>query len=656
MPPAIGTSFKPHQPYTHRLRKILDEYPDGSQVLREILQNSDDAKSTEQIFILDHNTYSSNSLFKPDLKKYQVFVELADSEKSNQFDKIGVMGVGFNSIYHITDTPTFITGNNYVILDPHEWYYDGGEKFNFVENNLVQEYPDQFAPFRIQCNEPFNDTLFRYPLRTNNDSKISDEIYEPSKILEMFHRFYENNSINSLLFLKFIESITFYELKKGATEPELLYAIQLENADEIREQRCLITKEIVPMMNSLQLGELGVNNQLHTSYIASFCRKKGDFKENNAWLIFNYLDDLLEAEAHFQENFKRNIGDYKFIPNVGLAVPLNDLPATGTLFCFLPLPICMPFPVSVHGYFAVSTNRRSLWSAADDGDLATNALARLKVSWNQYLFEKVLPKAWVIFLRELPLKVSDIRSDNLYKFWPIVKGGTSGDISIFCKDLLQNVVENLNVEDRVFKGPPSSYDIGTVSEVSENLYDTYLLKVSEFHWLSISNGYLEDEKVYSDLPKIIGTIGFPVISTFLDIIKALKDSRHKDFLINFSPAIIRTYLNDNCDRWQDIPKKKVLLLLEYVLKDKKFDELEGFKMIPLADGTFDTLTKHSNSYVYIGPKDIEIHRNNEFNIFENQKYKFIDKTIDIRLYESLYDYVSTTEWNLNIKILNESAI
>jgi hypothetical protein len=33
-------------------------------VLREILQNSDDAKSTEQIFILDHNTYPSVSPIK----------------------------------------------------------------------------------------------------------------------------------------------------------------------------------------------------------------------------------------------------------------------------------------------------------------------------------------------------------------------------------------------------------------------------------------------------------------------------------------------------------------------------------------------------------------------------------------------------------------
>ena len=69
---AKGKEFKPKEPYTHRLRKILEEYPDGSQVLREILQNSDDAKSTEQIFILDHNTYPSNSLFEPDLvKNYQ---------------------------------------------------------------------------------------------------------------------------------------------------------------------------------------------------------------------------------------------------------------------------------------------------------------------------------------------------------------------------------------------------------------------------------------------------------------------------------------------------------------------------------------------------------------------------------------------------------
>src|SRR3954463_15646070 len=115
---ARGKEFKPREPYTQRLRKILEEYPDGSQVLREIIQNSDDAKSTEQIFILDHNTYPSSSVLEPDLvnnyqrtnlkldryqgpallaknntifeeRDFQSLLKLANSEKRDQFDKIG---------------------------------------------------------------------------------------------------------------------------------------------------------------------------------------------------------------------------------------------------------------------------------------------------------------------------------------------------------------------------------------------------------------------------------------------------------------------------------------------------------------------------------------------------------------------------------------
>ena len=53
------------------------------------------------------------------------------------------MGVGFNSIYHLTDSPSFITDDKYVILDPHGCY-DGSKKFNFVKNKLAKVYPNQF--------------------------------------------------------------------------------------------------------------------------------------------------------------------------------------------------------------------------------------------------------------------------------------------------------------------------------------------------------------------------------------------------------------------------------------------------------------------------------------------------------------------------------
>src|SRR3954463_10377546 len=193
------------------------------------------------------------------------------------------MGVGFNSIYHITDSPSFITDDKYIILDPHEWCFDGGVQFDFVKQKLAEEYPDQFAPFRISCDKPFKGTIFRYPLRNSTESDISDKVYKPEDILDMFHKFYENESINCLLFLKYIERIYFYEFKEGATEPDLLYAIQLDNVDEnVRHQRRLIADNIVPMMKSLKSNELSGHNQLETSYVASFSRQqKNDPKETS---------------------------------------------------------------------------------------------------------------------------------------------------------------------------------------------------------------------------------------------------------------------------------------------------------------------------------------------------------------------------------------
>ncbi|CAG8464162.1 5417_t:CDS:10 [Gigaspora rosea] len=57
-----GKTFKSSELYTYRLSKILDEYPDGSQILREILQNFDDSKSRLQPFLLDYNAYPTNNL------------------------------------------------------------------------------------------------------------------------------------------------------------------------------------------------------------------------------------------------------------------------------------------------------------------------------------------------------------------------------------------------------------------------------------------------------------------------------------------------------------------------------------------------------------------------------------------------------------------
>ncbi|CAG8807086.1 16160_t:CDS:2, partial [Racocetra persica] len=308
---AQGETFKPGEPYTHRLSKILEEYPDGSQIIREILQNSDDAKSSSQVFILDRPALlaKNDTIFEE--RDFDSLKKLANSEKYDQFDKIGVMGVGFNSVYHICDTVQLITGDNFLILDPHENYFDGGIKIDFVKNNLAALYPDQFAPFRVPCDQNFKGSLFRYPLRTAQDaleSEISKKAYSPDQILEMFKTFYENESINCLLFLKYIESIEFYELGENETEPKLLYSIEIVNPERIRAERRKIAESIGPMMNSLTKKKNSKITALETAFIAEFRRKRGDDEPQvDQWIIFTWLDDLNAAENYFQNNFKKSI-------------------------------------------------------------------------------------------------------------------------------------------------------------------------------------------------------------------------------------------------------------------------------------------------------------------------------------------------------------
>ncbi|CAG8611376.1 18183_t:CDS:2, partial [Racocetra fulgida] len=106
--------FHPDEKYTTRIKNILTEYPYGSQILREILQNSDDAKSSVQIFILNHKTYPSEKLCDPKLERYQ-------------------------------DVSSIISGSSYVLIDPHERQYcnvkpgQRGFKADFLEHDILNE-------------------------------------------------------------------------------------------------------------------------------------------------------------------------------------------------------------------------------------------------------------------------------------------------------------------------------------------------------------------------------------------------------------------------------------------------------------------------------------------------------------------------------------
>jgi sacsin len=106
-------NFGQREPIHIRLRNILKDYP-TSTLLKEILQNADDAKATKVKFVLDTGNYGTETLMDPNMSVLQgpallsfnnsVFKEedytslqnLGDSQKKDNNESTGRFGIGFN--------------------------------------------------------------------------------------------------------------------------------------------------------------------------------------------------------------------------------------------------------------------------------------------------------------------------------------------------------------------------------------------------------------------------------------------------------------------------------------------------------------------------------------------------------------------------------
>jgi len=86
----------------------------------------------------------------------------------------------------MTDCPSFITADQLVIIEPHERvfnginsdYIEGTAHGDFVEDEFgLQNFPDQLRTFcvleNIDFSKPYPGTIFRFPLRTEDQAKTS---------------------------------------------------------------------------------------------------------------------------------------------------------------------------------------------------------------------------------------------------------------------------------------------------------------------------------------------------------------------------------------------------------------------------------------------------------------------------------------------------
>ncbi|XMA11556.1 hypothetical protein WAI453_004347 [Rhynchosporium graminicola] len=72
-PQPIGSNAQ-KQRLTTALKNICRDYPAGGTVIRELLQNADDAGATEVKFVLDDRTYPTENLIDPKLAQFKVLL------------------------------------------------------------------------------------------------------------------------------------------------------------------------------------------------------------------------------------------------------------------------------------------------------------------------------------------------------------------------------------------------------------------------------------------------------------------------------------------------------------------------------------------------------------------------------------------------------
>ena len=128
-------------------RTSSKSYPCDIGILKELVQNADDARATEIHFSYDPRTHAGDRLSSENWKDLQgpalcvynnrPFSEedlkgiqrLGIGSKREDPTKIGQYGIGFNAVYHLTDCPSFISnGDTLCILDPHCRYAPGATK------------------------------------------------------------------------------------------------------------------------------------------------------------------------------------------------------------------------------------------------------------------------------------------------------------------------------------------------------------------------------------------------------------------------------------------------------------------------------------------------------------------------------------------------
>lgn len=641
-----------------QLRSILDQYPDDGQILKELIQNAEDARAKKVCFLYDDTQHgaSPDKLAHPELELHQgpalyafndaVFDDsdwkgirmLQDSIKDKDPMKVGRFGLGFKSVFHMTDMPSVLSDRWLAFIDPHEKYFrfdgDSTTGFRYKLSSVNSEYKSrlthQFDPYRgiFGCDDStfsrgcYNGTLFRFPLR-RKESDLSDTLYTSQKISELFASF-ERDAHLVLLFLKNVECVELCIRKKGLPI-KTVFKVQVQDSwkDNVRAARHEFLAKLSPTSWLNKPAEVVYPLQVETLKYQNDAVVE---KKVYTWLISEYFAGGERVSPELKALcLDKNLSN---IPLVGVAFPLEltspltkkrksvdevDIPLPsglpnkiakkhktesgvkekgddmefepeGQVFCFLPLPIeeksSTGLPVHVNGYFSISQNRRHLKWPSQGQDFRNDK----EILWNQCLLRELIPKAYV----NLTLKTVELCKEGKHSITP-------EHMLLVLPDMMQ--VE-MRERWRVILEPFYTAIFH---------YRVFYSPAEGSHWVSVSECVFdclkERYETCTVIRKVLLSAGVKVVKIPQHVMLAL-GAYCTHSLEDITPELTRNWcLKRHPSAYIGLGRDEKLLLLAYILKDEDFPGLEGIVLLPTADNNFIKFTASGGSHVYVPNHD-----------------------------------------------------
>ncbi|GBC09638.1 hypothetical protein RclHR1_00900024 [Rhizophagus clarus] len=442
-------SYGQNETLISSIRNIIKDYPVES-VFKEFLQNADDAGASRYHVIIDTRSHPTDSLFYNEMNAWQgpailIFnnakfretdfeslMQIRVGGKQEDDTKIGKHGLGFNSCYHFTDVPSFISGDSFAFLDPQEKYlFQRGVKGSIPQNGIGEfSKKDQLLPFEgiegIDFRSTFEGTLFRIPLR-KEPSEISDDIFTTGRVLELFTSIKLMIS-SQFLFLRNIETIETSIIKEATIPLQItsLWKATITGLDEdIRDRRKYINNGVI---KSFQIKiELTDNS---------------GYKQEEHWIITNGAQQNPE-----DPQLKKYAGKYRLRVLGGIAAILKCSRNTqdnfkGRMYSFFSLPDATYLPVHLNGTWAQGSDRGKLLIEKDD----LPDIDHRKLGWNRHILLDFLPKLYCKLLEEIIRLYKnnqiDLKDHPIIKYWPFPSGSHPKYIIDYGFKVLQLILQN----------------------------------------------------------------------------------------------------------------------------------------------------------------------------------------------------------------------